>query len=204
VLNEIVSVRATDFFIFQVKAMKHKNLILLGIISCSLLFAIFYLHTVYISWQSEILKFQTETKKLNTQEKILSNFKAQNKNIDDFVNLYEENFLTVRDFLPAESEQEKFTDAIYRAATKNNISVTSLQVAEPVATEVDKNISGDFFKQSVKVQFDAEYINLLNFLREISDGTRFITLANISVEDGEEILNCDAEFFIYSANLTEQ
>ena len=184
--------------------MKHKNLILLGIICCGLLFVTVYLHTVYISWQSEILKLQTETKKLQTQEKILSTFKAQNKNVDDFVNLYEENFLTVRDFLPAESEQEKFTDAIYRAAAKNNISVTSLQVAEPVAAEVDKNISGNFFKQSVKVQFDAEYINLLNFLREISDGTRFITLANISVEDGEDVLDCDAEFFIYFANLTEQ
>lgn len=184
--------------------MKHKNLILLGVIICSLIFAIFYLQTVYISWQSEILRLQTETKKLQAEEKILSNFATQNKNLDDFINLSEENFLTVREFLPAESEQEKFTDTIYRAAAKNNISVTSLQVAEPVAAEVDKNISGDFFRQSVKIQFDANYIDLLNFLREISDGTRFVTLANISVESDEENLNCDAEFFIYSANLTTQ
>ena len=181
--------------------MKNKNFILSGIFFCGLIIAIFYLHTVYISWQSEILKLQTETKKLRAEEKILSNFSAQNENLDDFINLSEENFLIVREFLPTESEQEKFTDTIYRVAGKNNISVTSLQVAEPVAVEVDKNISGKFFKQSVKIQLESEYIDLLNFLREVSDSQRFTTLANISVENGEENLNCEVEFFIYFAKL---
>jgi len=183
--------------------MKNKNLILSGIFFFGLIIATFYLRTVYVSWQSEILKLQTETKKFQAQEKILSNFSARNKNLDDFLNLSEENFLTVREFLPAESEQEKFTDAIYQSAAKNNISVTSLQVAEPVAVEVDKNISGKFFRQSVKVQFESKYIDLLNFLREVYDGERFTTLANVSVENGEEILNCEAEFFIYFAELND-
>ena len=184
--------------------MKNKNAVLLGIVLTGIIFAALYLHTVYISWQSEILKLQTETKKLRAEEKILSNFSAQNENLDDFINLSEENFLIVREFLPTESEQEKFTDTIYRVAGKNNISVTSLQVAEPVAVEVDKNISGKFFKQSVKVQFESQYIDLLNFLREVSDSQRFTTLANISIEADEEILSCDAEFFIYFAKLSEE
>ena len=183
--------------------MKQKKFILFGIFAAIFVFAGIYLRTIYISWQSEILKLQTETKKLQTQEKILSNFFAQNKNADDFINLNEENFLTVREFVPTESEQEKFTEEVYNAAAKNNISVISLQVEEPVAVETDKKFSGEFFRQSVKIQFGANYVDLLNFLREISDGERFATLANISVEEGEDNLNCRAEFFIYFAKLSE-
>ena len=183
--------------------MKNKNFVRLGIVLTGIIFATIYLHTVYISWQSEILKLQTETKKLQAEEKILSNFSARNDDLDYFLNLNEENFLTVREFLPAEPEQEKFTDAIYRAAAKNNISVTSLQTAEPLAQEVNKNFAGKFVQQSVKIQLEANYIDLLNFLREILDGERFSTLANISVEEDEDILNCDVEFFIYSAQLPE-
>lgn len=188
---------------FRVNLMKEKNFILLGIFSVILIFAGIFLQSVYFSWHSEILRLQTETKKLQAEEKIFSNFLAQNKNLDDFINLNEENFLTVREFLPAEPEQEKFTEEIYRAAEKNNISVNSLHIDEPVEVEADKKFSGEFFRQSVKIDFEANYIDLLNFLREISDGERFATLANISVEEGENNLNCRAEFFIYSAKLSE-
>lgn len=181
--------------------MNNKNFILLGIFFCILICVSLYLRTIYNSWQSEILQMQTETTKLQTEEKILSGFSARNKNFDDFINLQEEKFLTVREFVPEDFEQEKFTDAIYRTAEKNNVSVIALQVAEPVAVEVDKNISGQFFRQSVRVQFESNYIDLLNFLREILDGERFATLSNISVEKVEDILDCEAEFFIYSANL---
>ena len=105
----------------------------------------------------------------------------------------------MREFLPEELEQESFTNEIYRAAEKNNISIDSLQVGEFFPADTDKNFSGTFYKQSIKVQFTAEYIFLLNFLREISDGKRFITLGNISVASDEEILHCEVEFFIYSA-----
>ncbi len=183
--------------------MKQKKFFLLGIFFLVLTFATIFLHSIYTSWQSEILKLQMETKKLQAEEKILSNFSARYDDLEDFLNLNEENFLTVREFLPAEPDQENFTNEIYRAADKNNISVNSLQTFEPLTLEVDKNFSEKFFRQSIKVQFESSYIDLLNFLREISDGKRFVTVANISVEVDDEILNCEVEFFIYFTKISE-
>lgn len=184
--------------------MKQKIFFLLGIFIFGAVIAIFFLHSVYISWQGEIFQLQLETKKLQAQEKFLSDFSAQNGSLEDFLNLSEENFLIAREFLPSESEQEKFTNEVYRAAEKNNISVTSLQIGEPEALEANKDVAKNFFRQSIKIQFGANFADLLNFVREISDGERFTTLANISVEEDEEILSCDAEFFIYFAQLSEE
>ena len=184
--------------------MRQKNFFLLGIFVVGAVVAIFFLQSVYVSWQSEILQLQTETKKLQIQKKFLSDFTARVGDPEEFLNLSEENFLIAREFLPTEPEQEKFTNEVYRVAEKNNIAVTSLQVEEPVTLEVNKNVVENFFRQSIKIQFSASYTDLLNFIREVSDGERFTTLANISIEADEEILSCDAEFFIYFAKLSEE
>ena len=176
----------------------HRKIILAGgLLVVCLLFAIFYLQAIYFSWQSEILQIQVETKKLKTTEKILQNFSERQKKFPALVELSEENLISAREFLPVDTEQEKFTDEIYRAANKNNIEINSIQVDEVSEIEKDKN----FYRQSVKVQFAADYISMLNFLREISDGKRFSTLANISIDSEGEKLFCTAEFFIYSATL---
>ena len=162
-----------------------KNIIYIGgLISVCFIFVLFYLQSVYISWQSEILEMQSETKKILASEIILRNFS------DNETELSEENLISAREFLPLDSEQEKFTDEIYRSANRYNIKINSVQVDE--LSEVEKN----FYRQAIKVQFDADYISVLNFLREISDDKRFSVLENISVNNNI----CDAEFFIYSAD----
>ena len=162
-----------------------KNIIYVGgLIAVCFIFVLFYLQSVYISWQSEILEMQSETKKILASEITLRNFS------DNETELSEENLISAREFLPLESEQEKFTDEIYRSANRYNIKINSVQVDE--LSEVEKN----FYRQAVKVQFDADYISVLNFLREISDDKRFSVLENISVNNNI----CDAEFFIYSTD----
>lgn len=162
-----------------------KNIIYVGgLISVCFIFVLFYLQSVYISWQSEILEMQSETKKILASEITLRNFS------DNETELSEENLISAREFLPLDSEQEKFTDEIYRSANRYNIKINSVQVDE--LSEVEKN----FYRQAIKVQFDADYISVLNFLREISDDKRFSVLENISVNNNI----CDAEFFIYSTD----
>ena len=178
---------------------KQKNFLLLGIIFGSLIFFANYFFSIYNAWQSEILQTQLETKKILAEEKILSNFQNSRENLNDFIELNEENIFNIREQIPETSEQEKFTDAIYRVAEKNNISINSLQVEEPLEVEVDKDISANFFRQALRVQLEADYISLLNFLREIEDGERFSVLTKLSVENAEGILICEVEFFIFSA-----
>ena len=178
---------------------KQKNFLLLGIFLGSLIFFAIYFFSIYNDWQNEILQIQTEVKKIQAEEKIFAEFKNSREDLDEVIELNEENFLTVREKIPEEIEQEKFADEIYRVAEKNNISITALTAEEPAILENDKNISANFFRQSVKVQLETDYISFVNFLREIEDGKRFCMLAKISVENAEDILICEAEFFIFSA-----
>ena len=163
-----------------------------------------FLKNYYDSMQSEILKLQTETKRLQAMEKKLQSFAQMQKKIPNLVELSEENLIAIHESLPEELEQESFTNEIYRTADKNNVAVKSLQIGEFFPADTDKNFSGTFYKQSIKTQIETEYVALLNFLREISDGKRFVTLGNISVDGSEDILNCEVEFFIYSAKNSAQ
>ncbi len=181
--------------------MSRKNFLIFGTAGLFLICAVIFLTSLYQTTRAEILRMQTETQRLELETAELKKYFAKAGNAEKFFELNEENFISVREFLPATFEQEKFTDSIYRAANKNNISISALQIEEPLQLEVSENFAGNFFKQSIRVQFAAEYVQLLNFLREVLDGKRFATLGKISISAEDEILNCDAEFFIYTAKL---
>lgn len=165
-----------------------------GLIAVCLILVIFCLAMIYFSCQGEISAMELEVRKLRTEEKILTEFAERQKKFPTLTGAAEENLISARKFLPSDLEQEIFTEELYRAAEKNNIAITSMQAGEVSQVE-EKN----FYRQSIKIQFESDYISMLNFLREISDGKRFVTQENISIDGAEEKLSCTAEFFIYAA-----
>ena len=176
--------------------MKRKFYFKCGLLAVCLFFATLYLWTVHEDWQRENLSLEIELKRLQVEEKILSDFEERQRKVPRLAELSEENLISARELLPLEMEQESFTDELYRAAEKNSLVIKSVQVGEVL--QIDKK---NFYKQAVKVEFEAEYVPLLNFLREIADGKRFSTLKNISIDGKEKILSCTAEFFIYAEKI---
>ena len=164
----------------------------------------FWINNYCEEMQSETLRLQTEIKRLEVIQKKSQEFERLKSKYPDIVERSEENLLEFQEYLPTELKTESFTDEIYRAADKNNISITSMQSGEPFMADMDRNFVGEFYKQSVKVQFEAEYVPTLNFLREIIDGKRFATLERISLVSAEEFLDCEAEFYIYSAKFVDK
>ena len=183
--------------------MNRKNILRIGIIAAVLFLAGIYFKSLYISLQAESAQVKSELERLKVEEKILQNFLNRQEQVTEFIELSEENFLSAQEFLPTDSEQEKFTETIYSAANKNSVQVISLQIGELLPVESPKDFSGEFYKQSVKIQLEAEYVSLLNFIREVLDGERFATFANISLDSEENILIGEVEFFIYSAKFAE-
>lgn len=170
--------------------MKKKILLLFAVLGA----ASFIFMTAFISVQTEISNMQTETYRLQAIEKDLRKLQARQKIFE----LTTERFDELKRYLPSKPAQEIFTAEIYHTAEKNKIAITNLQVGELINLENEKN----FLRQSVKIQIEGDYISILNFLREISDGERFTRLENISLESSREnFIICNVEFYIYSSTM---
>lgn len=152
-----------------------------------------YWQLIYIPIQAEISKFNSETKKIETAEKEIARLQTRYKNLEEIADSTAEKLVLAQELLPAELNSEKFINALYNFAEDKKILINSVQVGE--ISEVDT-----VQRQAVKIRFDADYISLLNFIREILDGERLASLENFSLtaEDASNILNCELEITIFA------
>lgn len=155
---------------------------------CATAAVLFWL-LVYAPAQAEISAMKLETRRLQMQTRELENLQAHYGNLEDFAEIVDERFSLAQEFLPTNVDDEKFVDELYRIAEGKKILINSVQVGEIQEDEIQR--------QSVRVRLDADYISLLNFIREVLDGGRLVTLENFSVE-GSGILSCELEFFIFA------
>lgn len=168
--------------------MREKSFLLTVLGICATAAVLFWL-LVYAPVKAEISAMRLETQRLQLQARELETLQARYGNLADFSEKVDERLILAREFLPASLDDEKFVDSLYKIAAGKKILINSVQVGE---------ISeGDVQRQSVRVRLDAEYISLLNFVREILDGGRLVTLENFSLE-GSGVLNCELEFYIFA------
>ena len=178
---------------------KEKFLPLVTIVFC-IIVAIFFEQFIYTPTKSEIFSMQLETQKFQVMKNDLENFQRHYGDLEKFSEVIEESLNEAQEFLPNEPMQDAFVAQLYRIADSKKILIQSVQVgdAESVPNETNEN----FFRQSVRIRFESDYISVLNFLREITDGKRFVTIENISIERNENILIGDMEIFIYHKQKT--
>ncbi len=157
--------------------------------------AILYWQLIYLPVQAEISRLNAETKQIESAEMEIERLKARYGNLENLAERIEDQLEKMQEFLPAEMNDEKFVAELYKIAEDKKILITSVQVGE--ISEKDS-----VQKQSVKIRLESDYISLLNFIREILDGERLASFENFSLEreDDSNILNCELEFVIFSAN----
>ena len=171
--------------------MREKFFLPATIAACLLICGGLYLF-VYRPAQSEILSMQLETRRLREIERELDELTARHGNLSALAAENERRLDDARNFLPTTLTQEKFIDELYRAADFNRARLTHVQAGEISGGEVQSQI--------VTVNLEGDYVSLLNFIREISDGGRANRLENFFVtatDDG--ILNCELHFKIFAA-----
>ena len=179
--------------------MDTKNLFPLIIFSICATVAILYWQLIYLPVQSEIVALNAETKRLETIERELQTLQTRYKNFEEFVASTEEKLLQMRELLPAETNAEKFIAALYTSAENKKILINSVQTG-------DISEKNSVQRQEIKIRLEADYISLLNFIREIVDGERLASFESFSIsKDGDSnILTCELEFLIFAANITAE
>ena len=146
----------------------------------------------YEPMQREILSMELETRRLNEIVREISDLRARHGDLATFVLEKEMQLDEARIFLPATLSQDKFIDELYKAAELCGARIISIRTDELTLTE-------EFQAQVVSVNLEADYISLMNFIREILDGERLTTLDEISIEHlSGKILSCDVDFKIFA------
>ena len=147
---------------------------------------------IYEPAQREILNMELETRRLREVEREIADLKARHGNLAAFVTEKELQLDEAQNFLPATLEQEKFIDELYRTAELHGVKIASIRSGEVTSSE-------EFQAQVVSMNLEADYISLLNFIREVLDGDRLTTLEEISLESsGGKIISCDVDFKIFA------
>lgn len=177
--------------------MREKFFLPTTIVACVILTFLWY-NFFYAPTQREILSVQLETRRLHEIEREISELKARHENLSAFAAQKEQELDEARNFLPTTPAQDKFIDELYRSAEFCRARLTSVQAGEIVsANEVQTQV--------VSVKLEADYVSLLNFIRETLDGGRLVSLEKFSVTGaGGSILSCELNFKIFAAPLTKK
>ena len=152
-----------------------------------------WLQFVYEPARREILNMELETRRLREVEREILNLKDRH---EDFAAFVEENELQLdeaREFLPPTLAQEKFIDELYQTAELFDVKIISVRAGETISAE-------NLQSQVVNITLQADYISLMNFIREILDGGRLVSLEKFSAEKSSgKILSCEMSFKIFAA-----
>ena len=143
--------------------------------------------------QREILNTRLETRRLREIEREISQLKERHESLSAFVEAKELELDAARNFLPPTLEQDKFIDELYRASNSGRVQIISVRAGEEISKE-------KFQEQLVEVSLEADYISLMNFIRQIIDGERLVSLEKFSAESaGDRIISCELSFKIFAA-----
>ena len=139
-----------------------------------------------------------ETKQIEATELELKNLQERYGDLKKFFQLTQERLAQMQEYLPAEMQAEKFVAQLYDAAEGKKILINSVQLG-------DTSEKDSLQIQQIKIKLTSDYISLLNFIREILDGERLTSFESFSIaREGESnILNCELEFLIFSADISD-
>ena len=154
---------------------------------CATVAVLFWL-LVYTPVQAEISTMRLQTRQLQLSARELDSLQTRYGNFADFVAATDERLTLAQEFLPAALDDEKFTARLYQIAENKKFAINSVQLGEN---------SGDTL--TVRLRFDADYISLLNFVREVLDGDRLVRLENYSIDSDGDFLSGELEFVIFAA-----
>lgn len=176
---------------------KEKFLPAVTIFFCIVIAFLFY-QIIYAPIKTEIAEAQMNTRRLQTISRNLEDFQKRHGDLEKFSALIESRLIDAKNYLPADAMQENFVAELYRISDTNKILVNSIQIGELEPAEKNSASNENLFKLSVKINFEADYISTIQFLREILNGNRLATLENFSLDSANDTLKGELEISIFN------
>ena len=174
--------------------MDDKRFLPLIVLLLGIILSIGWYEFIYEPTRREILNMELETRRLREVEHEILDLKARHENLSAFIEEKERQLDAAQNFLPSTLNQDKFIDKLYRIAELHSVKIISVRAD-------DINSAEELQSQIISARLEADYISLLNFIREMLDGDRLTALERFSIENSAGILSCDLNFKIFAADL---
>ena len=174
--------------------MDNKRFLPLIVLLAGIILSVGWYEFIYEPARREILSMELETRRLREVEREISDLKARHENLSAFIEDKERQLDAAQNFLPPTLAQDKFIDKLYRTAESQSVKIISVRAG-------DINSAGELQSQIISARLEADYISLLNFIRETLDGERLTALERFSLENSSGTLSCDLNFKIFAADL---
>ena len=172
--------------------MREKFFLPLTLAICALVFVAWY-QFFYETTQREISGMKLETRRLREVEREIAALKALHGDLSTLAETKALQLDEMKNFLPPTLSQDEFIDGLYRAAESSKARIISVQTGEETS---DDKIAA----QIVNVRLEADYIAVLNFVRETLDGERLTILESFSAESsGGKFISGALTFKIFAA-----
>ena len=174
--------------------MEDKRFLPLIVLLAGIILSVSWYKFIYEPARSEILSMELETRRLREIEREIATLKARHENLSAFIEKKERQLDAAQNFLPSTLAQDKFIDTLYRTADLHGVRIISVRAGDIDSAE-------ELQSQIVSARLEADYIPLLNFIRETLDGNRLTALERFSVVNSAGTLSCDLDFKIFAADL---
>lgn len=163
------------------------------LIVCVLVLATWY-QFVYEPVRSTMMNMKLETRRLREVEREISELEARHGDLATLIEAKALQLDEARIFFPSTLAQDEFIDTLYKSADDCRARILSVRADEVNSTKEIQSLV-------VNVRLEADYISLLNFIRETLDGERLTRLKRFSAEHtGNNLLNCELSFKIFATS----
>ncbi|WP_196594279.1 type 4a pilus biogenesis protein PilO [Pectinatus sottacetonis] len=146
---------------------------------------------IYIPYRGHMEQLKSNFLKNEQQITALQNFAAQHDNMEDFQVRLQQQKQYWQDKLPDTANDTKFITEIQTAATKDNISLLSIEPLDTV------NSSDPYSSHLIKIKIAADYFSLLLFLRDLNELPRYNIIKKMTVNKQTALLQTDLLLQIY-------
>ena len=178
-----------------------REILLATILLCMSMIAAYRL-LYHLPLEREILQLGLERQQTAQQIINVLNFKNEYGSLDEYMRELEERRFVVDRALPPQLEQGEFINYIQRTALANQVRLISLT---PGAVENVEDDALPILRLPLRLKIECDYFKLLDFLKALEDGERFINIEqfDVSRKDDGELLDCELDVILFAIKESE-
>lgn len=148
----------------------------------------------HAAWQEEREQIYKEQAATEQELIAVENFINAHGNMDEFYREMEEHQEHSLKAMPEEMEQGRFLEFLQRLALGCHVELLGVAPGEKIQ-------EGDVAILPIRVQLRCRYFQLLDFLKGLQEGDRFLQVRDAKIHSDREGLACEIDLVIFAMRL---
>lgn len=179
---------------FAIESLQPRQKIGLCIIGALITFILFYL-VVLAPQKNRIAQLQNELQVERARIDTIENFVIAHPNSDKYLNELDQKIFQIDKMMPNQPELSEFLSLLDHTMQSSGVQLAQIKPA----IAINKN---GYIEIPVDILIKGNYYQTLNFLTQLEDLPRFVTVTNIATQSKQRTLETKISAIIYSYGVT--